>query len=82
VSLTELQKAMDNLLAASLAHHTAESAVYRARGADGAGIVPEDTMRNLDKAAVDLRSTSRIYASLQKKMTAKALIGDRDNEFS
>jgi len=78
VSFTNLQKAMDDLLAASIAHHTAESAVFAAKRAfgDKGGVVDKETMMTLERAAVDLRSTSRIYASLQKKMTAQKLIID------
>lgn len=69
------QKAMDDLLAASIAHHAAESAVFAAKRT-GDGDVSQETMTALDKASVDLRSASRIYASLHKKVTANKLIID------
>jgi hypothetical protein len=68
-------KSMDDLLAASIAHHAAESAVFAAKRS-GDGNVSEELMSSLDKASVDLRSASRIYASLHKKVTANKLIID------
>lgn len=67
---------MDDLLAASIAHHAAESAVFAAKRAmgDGGGVVDRETMDSLDKASIDLRSASRIYASLHKKLTANKSI--------
>ena len=77
------QKAMDDLLAASIAHHAAESAVFAAKRAmgDKGGVVAKETMDNLDKASIDLRTASRIYASLHKKLTAnKSVIAGLANE--
>ena len=76
MSFSECHKAMDDLLAASIAHHDAESAVFAAKKAMGNGVVDRKLMEALDKASVDLRSASRIYASLQKKMAAQKKIID------
>jgi len=64
------QKAMDDLLSASITHHAAESAVFAAKRemSDVGGVVAKEIMDNLDKASIDLRSSSRIYASLHKKI--------------